>query len=305
MKSQVDDESTPTWALDQVDLDETSDAKTQHNDMENPKDAFSAESDTPIVEDDEHMPLWARDNYGATTTSSQNKQIDGNDDDNNTSKHKDGIDDTTAKPPHKPIMLRVFNLFETFGVITCLRLLVMQLAPLFFTPLDQFSWLQIWLRCYVSFCCLVFALVEIEVPLPFLQNNPLLQSWIGKGFLYLFIGLVGLEEKYIVLVEDIQQQEKAHIRAKHAYDDIHVDSWAALAITGASLFMVILACLYILLGMCCMRKWRDTMRHEYAAALEEYYELHGKPNDGWGFQIKVWWQSVVKGIQDKLDDIEI
>mmetsp|Transcript_15924 Transcript_15924/g.22147 ORF Transcript_15924/g.22147 Transcript_15924/m.22147 type:complete len:257 (+) Transcript_15924:117-887(+) len=256
------------------------------------------------------MPLWARDNhdndnlYGSTTASSKNKQIDG-DGDNNTSKNKDGTDDTTEQPPSKPIILRVFNLFETFGVITCLRLLAMQLAPLFFTPLDQFSWLQIWLRCYVSLCCLLFALVEIEVKLPFIQDNNILQSWIGKGFLYLFIGLVGLEERYIVLVEDIQQQEKAHIRSKHAYDEIHVDSWAALAIAGASFFMVILACLYVLLGMCCMRKWRDTMRQEYANALGEYYEIHGKPNDGRGSKIKVWCQSVWKPIQDKLDDIEI
>mmetsp|Transcript_16557 Transcript_16557/g.23356 ORF Transcript_16557/g.23356 Transcript_16557/m.23356 type:complete len:309 (-) Transcript_16557:38-964(-) len=308
MKSDVDVEASPTWALDPEESPTTGtvdNTKIAGESSTEGKETSTFSADVEEGRNDEQMPLWVRENvdddddhkettsYGST---SENKHVD-----SNTNNEAD-----TAEPPRKPIMLRLFNIFETFGVITCLRLLVMQLAPLFLVPLNQFSWLQIALRLYVSLCCMVFAVVEMELPFPFIKEGKTFQSWISKGFLYLFIGLVGMEESYMVLVEDLQQQEKTHFRQKHQYDEVHVSSWAALAISGASLVMVVLGCLYVLFGLCCMRKWRDTLRHDYLEALQAYHERNNIPT---GVDIKAkileFFQSIWRSIKHKFDDIEI
>lgn len=54
--------------------------------------------------------------------------------------------DDGPEAPRKNIFLHIFGLFEMFAIVTCTRVLLMQLLPFLFLPLKEIGFLQMVLR---------------------------------------------------------------------------------------------------------------------------------------------------------------
>ena len=170
----------------------------------------------------------------------------------------------TGKPeiPRRSCVLASFHFVEGFGVVTCLCLMATQVMPIIVIPLSEIGVMSLVLKIYVSVFCVLFILVEWDVPFPFLKNATFLQTYISRGFLYSFIALSSLEEAYSERVKDM---------VAHARDQFHV-AWFSLFMQVSSWMMLSLGVLYMLVGVCCMKQLRDKLvrqdRERWAAYRE-------------------------------------
>lgn len=169
--------------------------------------------------------------------------------------------------PHPNPCIVFFYLVSFLAIMESLCLLATQIIPIV-TAYPNVDYLFVALRCYVSGFCIVFILVELNVPVPFLQNNKAFQDFISRGFLYSFNGLVGLEQAYNARVEDI---------SKHASSKYHI-GWIPLFMQLSSWAMVTIGHFYILMGLLCMKQLRDRLKEEYQNHLDEYHRA--RPVDG-------------------------
>lgn len=125
---------------------------------------------------------------------------------------------------------------------------------------EPYSTLLLNFRLYISCFCVVFCLVEMEIPIPFLKDSYIFQNWISRGFLYSFIGLIGMQEAYSSRVEDL---------VGHANDKFHV-AWAPLFMQISSTVMFATGCIYMLMGICCLKRIKTKVRKEYQDRMKEY-----------------------------------
>ena len=115
---------------------------------------------------------------------------------------------------------------------------------------------------YISFFCVSFILVESDIPVPFLKDSPILNNWISRGFLYSFIGLIGVQEAYSERVEEL---------VGHANDRFHV-AWVPTFMQISSWIMVATGYIYMLMGLCCLKGLRDRLRENFRLRLKDYNE---------------------------------
>ena len=108
----------------------------------------------------------------------------------------------TSRPhiPNQNPILWLIHLINGAAVIASLSLILTQIVPYLANPAGQtktfFLMLNFILKFYIVLFCVVFLLVEIDVPLPFTRNSPMLQRFASRGFLYSFIGLISTVESY-------------------------------------------------------------------------------------------------------------
>jgi hypothetical protein len=100
----------------------------------------------------------------------------------------------------------------------------------------------------------------MDVPVPFLKDSAILNNWISRGFLYSFIGLIGMEEAYSARVEEL---------VGHANDKFHV-AWVPTFMQISSWVMVATGYIYMLMGICCLKGVRNRLRENYRQRLKEY-----------------------------------
>lgn len=103
-------------------------------------------------------------------------------------------------------------------------------------------------------------IVELEIPIPFIKDSAIFNNWTSRGFLYSFIGLIGMEEAYSSRVEDL---------VGHASDSFHV-AWVPMFMQISSWIMFAIGCMYMVMGICCLVRWRNKLRDGYRQRLEEY-----------------------------------
>ena len=127
-----------------------------------------------------------------------------------------------------------------------------QILPLFFLSIKEIGLAEMVQKVYVTLFCLLFSLVEWDVPVAFLKNASFLQAYFSRGFLYSFLGLSCLEEAYSERVKDM---------VVHSKEQFHV-SWISLFMQISSWMMLALGILYMLLGMCCLKLLRDKLKDE-------------------------------------------
>jgi hypothetical protein len=200
-----------------------------------------------------------------------------------------GKDDDDGKPdslaskalatkPHIPrqnACLWLFHFLEGVTVIAALCLLATQVIPLCYLPASEIpakiGILSLALKIYISAFCVLFCLVEAGWPIPWIRSSPLLQVYISRGFLYSFLGLICVEESTSERIKDI-----VHKTA----DELHV-SWAAIFMQISSWCFLATGMLYMLLGLCCMKRVRDRLQQkekddwqEYRKAIKEWNDLH-------------------------------
>jgi hypothetical protein len=176
--------------------------------------------------------------------------------------------------PHMPNQnpcLWLFHLLQGVAVISALCLLVTQAIPI---TLDaktsepvQMNFLSVALKVYISLFCIIFVLIELNLNIPFLRSSELLQTFLSRGFIYSFLGLICVEEAYSERVRDI---------VSHGKDEFHV-GWLAIFMQISSWFMLGVGALYMLLGVFCLRGFRDRLNQKEQDDWKKYRE-----------ELKVW-----------------
>jgi hypothetical protein len=171
--------------------------------------------------------------------------------------------------PHMPNdnpILWLFHLLQGVAVIAALCLLVTQAIPITLdvstTHPVEITFLSLALKVYISLFCITFALVESNLPIPFIRTSELLQAFISRGFIYSFLGLICVEEAYSERVRDI---------ISHGKDEFHV-GWLAIFMQISSWCMLAVGALYMLLGVFCLRGVRDRMHRKEQEDWKKYRE---------------------------------
>lgn len=180
--------------------------------------------------------------------------------------HSDDEEGTSAvivKSPMKHCMLHFFHWLEALAIISCLGVLTTQILPLVVFPLSELGFLQCVLRIYVSLFSVIFILVELRLPLGFLQKSHLLQTYFSRGFLYTFLGVIGMEEAYSGRIDDM---------VSHSTDAFHV-AWAPLFMEISSWVVFAIGCFYMLCGLCCLQVVRDNLHDKHKKEVETYKSL--------------------------------
>lgn len=170
----------------------------------------------------------------------------------------------SGKPefPRRNFCMAAFSFVESLGVMTCLALMGSQALPLIMYPLDELGIANICLKVYISLFCVLFVLIEWDVPIGFLRDASFLQTYLSRGFLYSFIGLSALEEAYSERVADM---------IAHSKEQFYI-SWFSLFMQVSSWMMLALGIIYMLFGLCCLKALRDKLKKAEQEKWETYRE---------------------------------
>lgn len=175
------------------------------------------------------------------------------------------VDPQTLKPHtpgHNPC-LWMFHLLEGVTTVVCCCLLVSQVFPFFIMRLRDIGFLVTLLKVYISLFCLLFVLTETGAPVPLLRGSALLQPYLSRGFLYSFLGLICVEEAYSERVKDMMSNSNR--------DEFHI-SWAPLFMQVTAWLVLSCGVIYMLLGICCLKRLRDRMQQNEIDAWRKYRE---------------------------------
>ena len=170
---------------------------------------------------------------------------------------------TLDSKPHMPARnwcLDFFRLVSAVTVIASLGLLATQLLPLFLAPLKSQGYFDLALKVYVACFCFLFIVVECDVPVPFVRHSQLLQTYLSRGFLYSFLGLICLQEAYSERVKEMV--------STHA-DEFDV-AWASLFMQISSWLIFACGVFYMLMGLCCLKNLRDRIRKKDKEVWKKY-----------------------------------
>lgn len=199
-----------------------------------------------------------------TTTVRMSNKSSGVDADENESRST--VADPMPYMPRYNPCLWIFHLLEGVAVVTALCLLTTQVLPLFMVPraqiMDDIGVLSLALKVYISMFCFMFIIVETDLPVPLIRSSPLLQTYTSRGFIYSFLGLICVEESYSERVKDI---------LAHGKDSFHV-GWAAIFMQISSWVMLSIGVIYMMLGVCCLKRLRDRLKQQEIDAWKKYRE---------------------------------
>lgn len=159
----------------------------------------------------------------------------------------------------------MFIFLNIVSILTCLAMIVSKVLPLFLTNgIHEQSYVQLAIRCYITFFCLIFILAELEAPI--VRTNGTLQNFISKGFNYTFMAAVAMGQIEATLAV------KSIKRASEGPLGIDWDEFDVIFIELPPWIMGGVGLLYMFLGLLCMRTVRDRCREDYQRRMEEYFE---------------------------------
>jgi hypothetical protein len=110
--------------------------------------------------------------------------------------------------------------------------------------------IQYILRFYVLVFCTMFLLAELQFE-QFLRLVPPMNNWIYRGFLYSFVGIIGIEQSYAALAEEYPQMPKLQ------------EEMAALLLRITSYAMFVVGLLYIVMGLLCLKGVWEKLKDSY------------------------------------------
>jgi len=159
--------------------------------------------------------------------------------------------------PQKSICHLLFDSVRYLAILASSMMLLMQLVPLYILKSES-TWLQIAVRSYLAIFCLFFILTESNIPiLRDLLSKFAHSNWILRGFLYSFIGLIGIEQNLAIKVADI-----AAGTTNSVLGPTYGTLFASLFMDITTWTMISVGILYFVLGLLCMQKWYETKEEE-------------------------------------------
>jgi len=84
--------------------------------------------------------------------------------------------------PRPSCLVACFKFIEGFCIIVCMGLLASQIIPFFFIPLEELGLANACLKFYISLFCILFALVEGNVPIGPIRDASFLQTYVSFFF---------------------------------------------------------------------------------------------------------------------------
>lgn len=125
-------------------------------------------------------------------------------------------------------------------------------------------------RSYLAIFCFSFILTESRIPL--LQKIGI-DNWILRGFIYSFIGLIGMEQDLAVKVEDIVAGTASVLGPDFG------TLFATLFMSITTWLMIGVGVLYTVLGMLCMQGWYERLDKEYREKVKEWKQKKKRDED--------------------------
>ena len=167
-------------------------------------------------------------------------------------------------PPQNPC-LWLFHLLQGLAALASFCLFIAQLLPFLFpskttAAANKGTILSGILKFYLALICLFFIVVEADLPVPVVRNSTLLNAFWSRGFIYSFIGLVCTTEAYSERVDDLML---------HSNQRFYI-GWGPVFMQVSSWLMFAIGAVYMLLGMCCLRGWRDKMKQKEKDDWKQY-----------------------------------
>jgi hypothetical protein len=140
-------------------------------------------------------------------------------------------------------LLRFFSLVSISATVASALLLLSQVASVL--VLANLGSIQLLLRAYVAIFCAMFLLSELHVEF-FQDRAASFKSWFQRGFLYTWVGVMGMEESVAALGQAYPEYP----------DAASVVISAVLRASSLAVFAVGL--LYMLMSICCLRSvWEN------------------------------------------------
>ena len=175
---------------------------------------------------------------------------------------------TASNRPHIPkqnFCLWIFYCINGTAIVSGLSLIMTQLLPLITDSKSQVSSLSailgLLLNVYISLFCILFILVELDVPISTLRNSSLLQAYFSRGFLYSFLGLICTVEADSNRVGSLL--ENMNSKTTNI-------SWLAIFMQVSAWVMCCVGVVYMVLGLCCLERLRHRMREDEREAWRQY-----------------------------------
>ena len=106
--------------------------------------------------------------------------------------------------------------------------------------------------------------ILVESRLPFLKRFFAL-NYILRGFMYSFIGIIGMEQDLAIKVEDFASDEKSSILGPD-----YVTMFATLFMSMTTWLMISMGVVYMILGMACMQPLYERMENEHRQKMLEW-----------------------------------
>jgi hypothetical protein len=180
---------------------------------------------------------------GATETTGLVSAIESHDD-------MAGIHEDYNLPPPRSWVYCLFVIFSSFAVLISGMMALSQIVNLAILSSTRGEIIQDILRVYILLFCAMFILSELQFE-QFLKLVPLMKNWIYRGFLYSFVGIIGVEESYAALAEEYPNLPSFREEMASLF----------LKITSYAIFTVGL--LYMVMGLLCLKGVWERLKDNY------------------------------------------
>ena len=173
--------------------------------------------------------------------------------------------------PQRSIWHVTFDFIRIVAVVANFMMLAQQLLPLVLLK-EKSTLLQNAVRAYMIIFCVSFIVLELRVPL--LRRIAMPNSnWILKGFMYSFIGLIGMEQDLALKVEDIAAGTSSLLSPDYG------TLIATLFLTLTTWIMICIGALYTLMGVLCMQGWYESMEKKHRERVIEWKKKKKRERD--------------------------
>mmetsp|Transcript_28615 Transcript_28615/g.44224 ORF Transcript_28615/g.44224 Transcript_28615/m.44224 type:complete len:346 (+) Transcript_28615:65-1102(+) len=166
--------------------------------------------------------------------------------------------------PQKTIPHFLFDIVRYLAIFASGAMLFMQILPIAVLDKDEITGLQYFVRVYLIIFCASFILLESRIPLLRRLSFPAHDNWILRGFMYTFIGIIGMEQDVAIKVEDIASGTANILGPDYG------TLFASLSIAITTWIMVGVGVLYMILGTMCLQKWYERLEKEYQDKVGEW-----------------------------------
>mmetsp|Transcript_18617 Transcript_18617/g.21500 ORF Transcript_18617/g.21500 Transcript_18617/m.21500 type:complete len:369 (-) Transcript_18617:129-1235(-) len=252
---------TPDWAASDREEDDDDDDEDEDEDEEDSEEESSDESDSSnessIESDAEstaneatHLISSKKKKHWAEESARKSKK----------SREQQQSEPEEMKTPRRNCCHSFFVLIEMITILCNLAMIGVQLIPIYFWEQHMKPEQEV-IRFYVAFFCLIFILSEIE-----LYKG--LNNWIHRGVIYTFVGVISLNQRVDMLATGLLNKKGANVTLSETWDEL----WASIIIEVTSYWMIVLGCLYVLMGLLCMKSIRKRLVSDYQKRLEEFKE---------------------------------
>lgn len=163
--------------------------------------------------------------------------------------------------PQKSICHLFFDALRYFAMAASAMMLTIQIVPLAFFWRDT-TWLQVAVKSYLVLFCASFVVTESHIPL--LKSITFHKNWITRGFVFTFIGLVGMEQDLAIKVEEIAAGKRNVLGPTYGV------LFATLFMTITTWFVIGVGIVYTLLGLLCCQRWYERLENEHKEKVKEW-----------------------------------